>query len=293
MPNYNPGGTVGSSSRASQRQSKTAEKSVANTLGSALSSGVGAVSNIARGFGSNLVDEITDSFGLGKLLRSSNIPLFGMSKGVGFSEASWGSKSPEDWRVRLSIPANFNLGQGVLQKKLTDTNGMVFPYTPQIILQHSANYGSMRPTHSNYPFPVYQNSQADTISITGDFLVENADEATYWIAAVHYLRSVTKMSYGIDTTNQGSPPPVVKLNGYGDFVLKNVPVVVNLFSVDLPSDVDYIHVPGIGPEGTWVPTRSQIAIQVTPTYSRRSVQSFSLDKFIAGGYANGSGVGFI
>jgi hypothetical protein len=76
-------------------------------------------------------------------------------------------------------------------------------------------------------------------------------------------------------------------------VLKNVPVVVNLFSVDLPSDVDYIHVPGIGPEGTWVPTRSQIAIQVTPTYSRRSVQSFSLDKFIAGGYANGSGVGFI
>jgi hypothetical protein len=66
-----------------------------------------------------------------------------------------------------------------------------------------------------------------------------------------------------------------------------------LFSVDLPSDVDYIHVPGIGPEGTWVPTRSQIAIQVTPTYSRRSVQSFSLDKFIAGDYANSSGVGFI
>ena len=80
MSNISNGGTVGSSYRASQRQSKLAEKSVANTLGSALSSGAGAVSNIARGFGSNLVDEITDSFGLGKLLRSANIPLFGMSK---------------------------------------------------------------------------------------------------------------------------------------------------------------------------------------------------------------------
>ena len=85
-----------------------------------------------------------------------------------------------------------------------------------------------RPIHSNYPFFAYQNSQVDQFSITGDFTVENALEGQYWIAAVHYLRSVSKMAYG-NTPNQGSPPPVVRLNGYGDYVFKNVPVVrINL-----------------------------------------------------------------
>jgi hypothetical protein len=132
----------------------------------------------------------------------------------------------------------------------------------------------------------------DSIAITGEFIVENAEEAKYWIAAVHYLRAVTKMAYG-NTSFQGSPPPVVRLNGYGDFVLKNVPVVVTNFNVDMPADVDYIHVPGIGPQGTWVPVRSQVAVTLMPTYSRRAVHSFSLDRFVAGGYANSNGVGFI
>jgi hypothetical protein len=38
----------------------------------------------------------------------------------------------------------------------------------------------------------------------------------------------------------GSPPPILILNGYGDHVFKNVPVVVKSFSVTLPPDVDYI-----------------------------------------------------
>jgi hypothetical protein len=56
-------------------------------------------------------------------------------------------------------------------------------------------------------------------------------------------------------------------------------------------DVDYIHVPGA--INTWVPTRSLISIQLQPTYSRRAVQQFSLDKFKSGAYAKGNGPGFI
>ena len=32
----------------------------------------------------------------------------------------------------------------------------------------------------------------------------------------------------------------VKLNGYGDYVFNNVPVVITTFTVDMPSEVDYI-----------------------------------------------------
>ena len=38
----------------------------------------------------------------------------------------------------------------------------------------------------------------------------------------------------------GNPPPVILLNGYGDYVFKNIPVVVKSFSIELPQDVNYI-----------------------------------------------------
>lgn len=279
-----------SSTQSQQRNTVNPQQSVQTFLGSAGRFGEN-LGNAVVDVGKKVVGEIASATGFGRFLRGSNIPIFGMPGAGNFAEGAWASQDPGDWRVRLSIPPNFNL-PGPLATKLAATNGMVFPYTPQIILQHSAQYGQLRPTHSNYPFPVYQSSSVDAIAINGEFLIENTDEAKYWIAAIHYLRSVTKMAYG-ETSNQGSPPPVVRLNGYGDFVLKNVPVVVTTFNVDMPTDVDYLHVPDIGPQGTWVPVRSTISIQVTPTYSRRAVQSFSLDKFVAGGYANSNGVGFI
>jgi hypothetical protein len=96
------------------------------------------------------------------------------------------------------------------------------------------------------------------------------------------------MAYGA-SSNQGSPPPVIKLNGYGDYVFKNVPVVVTMFSVDLPNDVDYIQV-GLGENGSWVPVRSQMSVTVQPIYSRKSVTQFSLDAFVNGSYVvNGKG----
>lgn len=221
--------------------------------------------------------------------RLQNLPAGAIpATDLNFVEANWGSQTDLDWRVKLSLPNNYK-SSGLMQP-LIETDGLVFPYTPQIVLESTANYNSLHPTHSNYPFPAYQNSQVSNITIIGEFLVENATEAAYWVAATHYLRSVTKMAYG-KTSNQGSPPPVVKLNGYGDYVFKNVPVTVSYFSVDMPNDVDYIQV-GVGDNGTWVPVRSQINIQLQPTYSRSSITKFSLDKFINGDYMS-SGKGFI
>jgi hypothetical protein len=75
--------------------------------------------------------------------------------------------------------------------------------------------------------------------------VEDTTQGLYWIAAVHYLRSLTKMFTGTDP-KAGNPPPIVFLNGYGNYVFKNVPVVVTQMSIQLSSQCDYISVPVIG-----------------------------------------------
>jgi len=186
---------------------------------------------------------------------------------------------------------------------LNKTNGFVFPFTPTVLVSQSANYQSIQPVHTNYPYYSYQNSQVDQMTITGDFFVQNAAEARYWVACIHYLRSVTKMNFGVDQ-DAGQPPPVVRLNGYGDFVFNNVPVIINSFQFDMPKDVDYISTAvgtttppvtdfdtGSTPTG-WAPATSIVTVAVTPQYSRTKQSQFSLNDFIKDGYI-GKGGGFI
>jgi hypothetical protein len=264
----------------------------------------GDLENKAKGLKSNLINSAVDSLGLGSaggLLKAllggpSSQPQLKTQVKAGTKQAT------NDWRVKLSIPSTF--GAPEILKPLVATNGLVFPYTPTILIQHTANYDALSPTHSNYPFPQYQNSQIEDLVITGDFFCENAKDAQYWVAMVHYLRSVTKMNYGTDG-DAGAPPPIVKLTGYGDFVFPNVPVVIRNFTVDLPADVDYIktkitddvsvsdgtvNVETAGNAG-WAPAQSQVSITVTPIYSRAKVSQFSLNSFVKGDYLGGSGNG--
>ena len=250
----------------------------------------------AVGAAKNAATDILKSSGLGKLLR------LGPSAEPSLKTITPASisKQDTDWRVKLSLPASFP--NDSLLKPLVLTGGLVFPYTPTILIQHTANYNSLQPVHSNYPFYNYQSSQIEDIVITGDFFCENARDAQYWVAMLHFLRAVTKMSYG-QSPNVGSPPPVIRLNGYGDFVFPNVPVVIRNFTVDLPADVDYIKTQVDGEvtvsNGTssldgfnesWAPVQSQVSVTVVPVYSRAKVSQFNLNTFINGGYL-GSGQG--
>jgi len=255
----------------------------------------------ANNFANNALDSALGSGAAGILRQLLNGPSSLPTQRT-TTAATTNSASSKDWRVRLSLPAHIN--SPVTMQPIIETNGLVFPYTPTILIQHTANYDAMHPIHSNYPFPQYQNSQIEDIVITGDFFCENAKDAQYWAAALHYLRSVTKMSYG-QSENRGNPPPVVKLSGYGPHVFPNVPVVVKNFTVDMPADVDYIktsvgaNIPqGVttppdlkGVEG-YVPVQSQVSVTVGPVYSRALTSQFSLDEFVMGGYLTGGG-GFV
>ena len=206
----------------------------------------------------NFVDMVRDPAKLISSIRSRSIPSGAVPQGrrtVNGSFVVADQKDGQDWRVRIHLPAQpstFETSK-ILQPLVKSNGSMVFPTTPQILVTHGANYNMMHPVHTNYAYPVYENSMVEDITISGEFPVENEADGAYWIASVHFMRSITKMFYG-----EGD------LQGY------------------VPKTSTY----------TYVPTLSTINITVAPAFSRDATRQFNLTDFINGDYV-GNGGGFI
>ena len=255
---------------------------------------------------------------LGRLFGSG---ISGNSNQIKRATARWSRTENQDWRVKLTVPKQgaalngfFDFENNPLMQPLAGINGMFWPLTPSMVIQHSANYNALAQTHSNYPFQAYQNSQVDSLNIIGEFPVQNQDDAKHWVATVNFLRTATKMFFGSDNDKlKGNPPPILHLSGYGDHMFQKVPVVLNSFNVELRAGIDYIStrqnpsgyktartrekfgLPELEKNQTWAPTLSNISVLVTPIYSRESIKNFSMKKFV-NGQLNGQGdneVGFI
>lgn len=159
-----------------------------------------------------------------------------------------------DWRVRLALApgTNFLYGNGIMKplNSKDGTDGVIFPYTPNINITYAANYDYTEPTHSNYKIYQYKNSSVDQINITCDFTAQDTKEADYLLAVIHFFRTVTKMFYGQVTSliPSGTPPPLCFLHGLGAFQFDKHPLVITNFNYILPTDVDYIRakVPVLG-----------------------------------------------
>jgi hypothetical protein len=152
-----------------------------------------------------------------------------------------------DWRARLSLAPNANYlykvpkGQAGILAPLQATDGVIFPYTPGISVTYSAGYDASELIHSNYKVYQYKGSSVDTVSITADFTAQDTPEANYMLAVIHFFRSVTKMFYGQDQNpNNGVPPPLCYLSGFGAYTFDAHPLVVTNFTYSTPTDVDYI-----------------------------------------------------
>jgi hypothetical protein len=265
-------------------------------------SALGAIgSSITKGF-DNIASGVTNLFksaagqvdDLLSKKRGKNVP-----KGAElFNPAGQGIEltpaKSNDWRVRLNADWTI-FPDSVLFDRLWATGGVVWPYLPTVSISTSANYTQVDPTHNNYPFQSYKNSQVNDISISGEFSCETEADAEYWIAATLFFKTATKMFFG-QGENAGNPPIVCTLSGYGTSIFDNVPVVIKSFSVDLPPDVNYVNYNGANKLGmpatnTWVPVLSTISVTVTPIYNRERLRKFSLRD-----YANGQpsgGTGFI
>jgi hypothetical protein len=148
-----------------------------------------------------------------------------------------------DWRVRLQLAPGsdylYNATSPGILTPLATTNGVIFPYLPQIITGYKSSYENYSLIHSNFRGVYYKNSQVDDVQIRGVFTAQDTREAEYMLAVIHFFRSVTKMFYGKDA-ERGTPPPLVYLSGFGDYQFAQHPCVVSQFTYQLPDNVDYI-----------------------------------------------------
>ena len=211
---------------------------------------VGAATS-AVNVGTNLASALSGPFNsagdVASAIRSIDLPAAGEAVGdiINAVASFGGDANANDWRVRLSLANWTSFKSSPVLKPLKDAGGLIFPYTPEINIASSAKYNDVPTTHTNYTFHAFQNSDPGEITISAPMNVEDTTQGLYWIAAVHYLRSLTKMFTGNDP-KAGNPPPIVMLNGYGNYVFKNVPVIVTSFSTTLSKECDYIGVNVVG-----------------------------------------------
>jgi hypothetical protein len=159
-------------------------------------------------------------------------------------QAQTSQPAAADWRVRLKLAPQskylYNADQPGILQPLKVTNGIIFPYTPQITTQYLANYSPYNLTHSNFKGYFYQGSNTSEVKITCPFTAQDTFEANYLLAVIHFFRSATKMFYGATDAFRGAPPPLVFLSGLGEFQFNNHACVIQSFDYTLPADVDYI-----------------------------------------------------
>jgi len=235
----------------------------------------------AKSFGSNLVGGAIEATGLApgiQRLQGLGVLPGGekLASALGISSAgAW-----QDMRIKIKIPQMYLQGPAA-DENLRKDGGVVFPYTPQIVVQTRANYNSMQPTHSNYAFQAYQNSSLDSISIVGTFTAQNEGDARYVLGAMHALRACTKMNFG-SSSYAGAPPPVLRLSGYGEYMFNDLPIVISSFFYTLNEDVDYLTVKDASGGTSSVPTRAEFTVECLPAFSRRDQASFSIDTFVTG-----------
>ena len=272
------------------------EFNAANFASSLIEDGVDAITDAAVDTAQQALGDLGPLAGLvGKFIFDTAIGDRPITRAIISSDIS--TRNDSDWRVSISVPEILLVGDILAPLKANDDasafntgNRMVFPFNPSVLFSHTANYAQVQPVHTNYAYNAYENSQVDAITITGEFFQENENDAKYWIACLHFLRTATKMFYG-ESDPLGNPPPVCRLNGYGDHVLNNIPVVVTNFTTDLPQDSDFIECTVNGLKN-FVPVQSTITVTLQPQYARRSQARFSLNQYASGGHIGGD-EGFI
>lgn len=187
-----------------------------------------------------------------------------------------------DQRTRIRVPSDYlvMLTRGSKFDELYKAGGIIFPYSPGITISHSATYSPTTPTHSNYPIQFYKNSSVSDIQISAVLTVQNDTDAFVYLSIINLLSSLTKMRWGTDS-DSGAPPPVCRLDAYGPYMLKNVPIVISEFRHDIPNDVDFYTLTSGKFGVTSVPTKQTITVTCKPIYSRQEMLETSVTKYLS------------
>jgi hypothetical protein len=150
-----------------------------------------------------------------------------------------------DLRVRLNALNPAIYSSSPVMSVLSSTGGMMFPYTPSITVTQAVDYASVTLVHSNTDYQAYTRSPSVKISVNGKFTVQNYQEGLYALAAIHFLRTVSKSYFGetdAQGANAGQPPPVLVFTGYGSYMFNNLRVVLASHTFNFEENVDTVAV---------------------------------------------------
>lgn len=228
-----------------------------------------------------------------------------------FSNTGFGIEPAPDWRTRLRPPSKKierYFGPKVASNPMAilhETGGLIFPYTPGLSMDQAVEYTSQGMTQVNQDSYYFSKHASLELNFSGDWTVQSMREGAYALGCIHFLRTNTKMRFGVIGENQvaGQPPPVFILDAGGSMLFNQVPVLIKSFNITFDKDVDYVRV-GVGdyfnlqfPDAAnaddagnekitqnqgeaWIPTQFQMSIgliiQQTPKKLRTE---FDLEKF--------------
>lgn len=138
---------------------------------------------------------------------------------------------------------------------LTQTGGLVFPYTPTITESIGIKYDTTELTQTNESIHAYKGTENVRITLSDCvWTSETFDQAIYTLAVIHFFRSYSLMDFGrgANTSNgqpssgPGRPPSPMWFSAYGNFMYYNIPVLIEKIEYTMPNDVDYVGVPNPG-----------------------------------------------
>lgn len=191
----------------------------------------------------------------------------------------------KDIRVRLAAlnPGDVYSEQSGILAPLSQTQGMLFPYTPQIGFSQSVSYADLQLVHSNTDYMAYTRTPSVSITIAGKFTVQNQAEGKYALACLHFLRTVSKSYFGkLDGPKAGLPPPILLLNGYGSYMFNDLRVILKNHSWTFDENTDGINIvftKGIARLPSLFTISCELTVVQTP---KRMREQFSFTKFASG-----------
>jgi hypothetical protein len=185
-----------------------------------------------------------------------------------------------DFRPSLLLKGSgYNLPLSGPASVLSADRGIIFPLTPNITIGNSAAYSVYDITHTNYQQTSYIKTANPTINVSAPFASQTIDEAKYLYGVIHFLRVASKMNWGRNDPDAGTPPPVLSFSGYGDYT--NVPVVIAQFNLTYDSESDYVNFTSNG-KVIHIPVVMTLAIDLMTHYSAARQNTFNLADFASG-----------
>lgn len=247
---------------------------------------------------------------LGGSLSSSNI--------TNSSATPLTPQPKNDKRVRISPRAavfDQMISSSGIMSPLRETYGFMFPITPTINETIETNYDTYDIVHGLMPIQAFKSGGAKVLTVSGTFIAQTDVEARYCLACIHFIRSFSKMNFGDNDPNAGTPPPILVFNAYGDAAFHNIPVIITQASMDWPSDVDYVYTTADSTSGAssvsfktnvngsnisarstgsmiadgWVPSKFTISLTLTVQHTASRLRQFNLESFRNGSLLTGNG----